>query len=153
MFDWLRKLIKKKSKQAIIKAKPAGLEPPTPEPKTVYKGIVTVANVYEVRKEIESHIPKIPPPEQIQKQNLWKPDGKITMSIKTGEPLKLEETIRKQLLPKPKTHRITRTHSYVPPAERHRDAIGKAMKGKASRLYIKTIKQSPKIKIEKEREN
>jgi len=117
MFDWLRKLIKKKPKQTLIKIKPAGVEPPTPEPKTVQKGIVTATSVYEVRKELE----------------------KLR-----------EEATRKQFLPEPNTRRITHTHSYIPPAERHRDAISKAMKGKASNRYIKTIKQSPKIKIEEE---
>jgi hypothetical protein len=63
----------------------------------------------------------------------------------------LEEQTKQTFLPVPKTKRITRTHGYIPPAEQHRDAISKAMKGKGgSARYRKTIKTSPKIKIEEE---
>jgi hypothetical protein len=61
-----------------------------------------------------------------------------------------EEAIKEELLPSPKTKRKTHTHSYTPPAEQHRDSISKFMKGKASNRYLKTIKQSPKIKIEED---
>ena len=64
-----------------------------------------------------------------------------------------EEQIKKEFLPEPQTHRRTVSRSYVPPAEGHREAISKFMKGKASSRYLKTIKQSPKIKIEEEEEN
>lgn len=64
---------------------------------------------------------------------------------------KLEEGVKEKFLSTPKTHRLTETHSYQPPAERHRDAISKAMKGKGgSQRYRKIIKQSPKVKIEEE---
>ena len=115
MFDWLRKLIKKKSKQTLIEIKPAGVEPPTPP--TVYSINETVLKEVHILNRLEKS---------------------------------KEESARKQFLPEPKTHRITYTYRYIPPAERHRDAIAKAMKGKASNRYIKTIKQSPKIKIEEE---
>ena len=138
MFDWLRKLIKKKSKQAIIKAKPAGLEPPTPQPKTVQKSEqIKITNITEIT----------PKPEHLQKGIVTAASVQdIRMQLEKAK----EESARKQFLPEPKTHRITRTHGYVPPAERHRDAISKTMKGKASRSYLKTIKRSPKIKIEEE---
>jgi len=61
-----------------------------------------------------------------------------------------EQRIKEELLPSPETKRKTHTHSYTPPAEQHRDSISKFMKGKASNRYLKTIKQSPKIKIEED---
>lgn len=61
-----------------------------------------------------------------------------------------EEQTKNQFLPKPKVYRKTRSHSYIPPAEHHRESISKFMKGKASSRYLKTIKQSPKIKIDED---
>ena len=66
------------------------------------------------------------------------------------ESKKLGEYAKQQFLPVPKSKRVTCTYTYVPPAERHRDSISKFMKGKASNRYLKTIKQSPKIKIEED---
>lgn len=59
-----------------------------------------------------------------------------------------EKQICKKFMPEPKAKRLTHTHVYQAPAERHRDAISKSMKGKASARYLKTIKRSPNIKIE-----
>lgn len=61
-----------------------------------------------------------------------------------------EEQIKADFLPSPQTKRKTRTHSYTPPAEQHRQSISKFMKGKASNRYLRTIKQSPRIRIEDE---
>jgi len=72
-----------------------------------------------------------------------KPSGEISERLK-------EERIKQQFLPQPQTHRKTFSKSYTPPAERHRESISKFMKGKASSGYLKTIKQSPKIKIEED---
>jgi len=63
---------------------------------------------------------------------------------------KLEQLIKSEYLAQPQTKRLTHSHSYQPPAEQHRDAISKFMKGKASSRYLRTIKQSPKIKIEED---
>ena len=138
MLDWLRKLIKKKSKQTVIKIKPADVEPPTPQPKTVQKSEqIKITNITEIT----------PKPEHLQKGIVTAASVQdIRMQLEKAK----EESARKQFLPEPETHRITHPNSYTPPAERHRDAISKAMKGKVSTSYIKTIKQSPKIKIEEE---
>ena len=63
-----------------------------------------------------------------------------------------EEHARRHWLPEPKTHRRTRTHTHTPPAERHRDAISKAMKGKGhfSKHYRRTIRSSSGVPIEEE---
>jgi len=69
----------------------------------------------------------------------------ITESLK-------EESQRAYWLPKPITHRVTRNHSYKAPAEQHRNAITRSMRGKSkhSPFYRKTIKKSPKIRVEEE---
>jgi len=66
--------------------------------------------------------------------------------------LSKEEIARKTWLPEPIQKRRITTRTYQPPAERHRAAISKAMKGKGrmSRDYRRTIKQSPKVPIEEE---
>jgi len=130
MFEWLKKLFrKKKSKQKlyeetgeIIRTEPMEFHvvrevKTEPKPEHIQKGIVSSASVRDVREQLEK--------------------------IK-------EEQVKKQFLPELQTHRRTVSHSYIPPAERHREAISKAMKGKASSQYLKTIKKSPKIKIEEE---
>lgn len=61
-----------------------------------------------------------------------------------------EEYAKNDWLPTPKTHRKTISHTYQPPAEQHQEAISRFMKGKASSRYLKTIKQSPKIRIDKD---
>lgn len=79
---------------------------------------------------------------------------KITTDIPAIEQLtkKHEEQIRKQILPEPTIHRRTLPRNAPPPAERHRAAISKHMKGKGrtSVRYRKMIKTSPKIKIEED---
>jgi hypothetical protein len=84
--------------------------------------------------------PPTPQPHLIEKQpSVWNDLDKIR-----------EEQIRREFLPTPKTTRISHPHAHQPPAEQHRDAISKFMKGKASSRYLRTIKQSPKIKINDE---
>ena len=63
-----------------------------------------------------------------------------------------EELARKEWLPKPTTRRRTRSRSYQPPAEQHRKAISKHMKGKGRHApwYRKSIKKSPKLRMEEE---
>ena len=119
MFEWLKKLFKKKEKLEWkpYKTQKDILDKIEPKPEHIQKGIVSSASVRDVREQLEK--------------------------IK-------EEQVKKQFLPELQTHRRTVSHSYIPPAERHREAISKAMKGKASSQYLKTIKKSPKIKIEEE---
>lgn len=67
-------------------------------------------------------------------------------------PVSIEEREWEHWLPKPPSHpRIPRLKR-APPAERHRKAIGKHMKGKGrlAPWYRKSIKRSPKIKLEEE---
>lgn len=63
-----------------------------------------------------------------------------------------EEEVRQKYFPEPTTHRRRIPHSRRPPAMEHRNAISKHMKGKGhfAPWYRKSIKQSPKIKIEEE---
>ena len=129
MFEWLRKLLRKKKSEPkvyeetgeIIRIEPIELhvvrEKIEPKPEHVHKGIVSAASVQDVREQLEK--------------------------VK-------EEQIKNEFLPEPQTHRRTTSKSYVAPAERHREAISKAMKGKASSQYLKIIKNSPNIKIEEE---
>jgi len=98
----------------------------------------------EVRKKFKQQLEKFKP--KPEEGSLWTKDA---YGWKQLEKVK-EEQVRKQFLPEPQIHRRTTSHSYVAPAERHREAISKAMKGKASSRYLKTIKKSPKIKIEEE---
>lgn len=65
-----------------------------------------------------------------------------------------EEEVRKQYFPKPKKVYRRRTHNRPPPAERHRAAISRYMKGKSRTApwYRKQIKGSKNIKIEDEDE-
>jgi len=61
MFDWLRKLIKKKSKQTLIEIKPAGVEPPTPQPKvppTVYRITYTYRYIPPAERHRATQSPK-----------------------------------------------------------------------------------------------
>jgi hypothetical protein len=119
MFEWLKKLFRKKEK---LEWKPYKIqkdfvEKIEPKLEHVQKGIVSAASVQDVREQLEKA---------------------------------KEEQIKKEFLPEPQTHRRITSHSYMPPAERHREAISKAMKGKASSRYLKTIKKSPKIKMEED---
>ena len=96
--------------------------------------------VQVVREKLPTSQPK---PEE---GTLWTKDAYGWKQLEKAK----EEQVKKEFLPKPQTHRRTTSHSYVSSAERHREAISKAMKGKASSQYLKTIKKSPKIKIEEE---
>jgi len=64
----------------------------------------------------------------------------------------LEERIREQILPEPQTKRRTIPHHHAPPAAQHHDAIAKHMKGKGhyAPWHRRTIKRSPKLKIEED---
>jgi len=68
---------------------------------------------------------------------------------KPYEPL-IEEKTREEWLPEPTTKRRHVRSRGLPPAERHRDAISRHMKGKGrfSKHYRQTIKRSSKIKME-----
>jgi len=132
---WLKKLFKKKQKRkeeclSRTLMKECGCYPSTPPPSDV--------EPYYTHRTSEI----------LQVEHVkWK--DQIMKNEKTLEHLQ-EEHIRKEFLPEPQTHRRTTFKSYVAPAEQHRDSISKFMKGKASNRYLKTIKQSPKIKIEEE---
>jgi len=117
MFDWLRKLLKRKPIETEI----------------IMKNEDLMASIRKTREEGSPSSPHVP---------LIKPSREEILKLQT-------DIIRKQFLPKPQTRRLTYTHSYTPPAERHREAINKFMKGGSAR-YRKLIKQSPKIKIEEE---
>ena len=63
-----------------------------------------------------------------------------------------EEQIKREYLREPRKITRRRIHTRAPPAERHRQAISKFMKGKGkqSKYYRRTIKKSPSIRIEEE---
>jgi len=125
MFEWLKKLFRKKEK-------------PKPEWKP-YKTQKDILNTFY--KNIE------PKPENVHKGIVSGASvGDVRLQLEKAK----EEQIKKEFLPEPQLHRRTVSKSYEAPAERHREAISKAMKGKASSRYLKTIKKSPKIKIEED---
>jgi hypothetical protein len=119
MFEWLKKLFKKKKCLVCVKILWTG---------EIYEYCLLEKMGKPLRQQLE--VPQGIPHKDVREQ--------------------LEEQIRKEFLPEPQTHRRTISKSYVAPAERHRKAISKAMKGRASSQYLKTIKKSPKIKMEEE---
>lgn len=129
MFDWLLKRFKKKKQK--------------------------IPSLAEIHKEDNFETVEYHPNPKVEEENqqlqikieelraMIKPSDEISQRLK-------EEQIKKEFLPEPETHRRTTSKSYMAPAERHHEAISKAMKGKASFRYLKMIKQSPKKKIEEE---
>ena len=103
--------------------------------------------VIEIPRPKEAEPPTSEPkPEHVQKGIVT---GTSVYDVRIQLEKLREARIKEEFLPSPQTKRITRTHGYIPPAEQHRDAISKAMKGKGgSTYYRKVIKTSPKIKIE-----
>jgi hypothetical protein len=135
-FDWLRKIVnwfkEPTYEKVIVPPTPAGPEPPTPQPETIEKRLDEA--VKQTRVPIQKGI--------VQSVHV----GAVRNELEKIR----EEQIRTEFLPTPKTRRISHPRSCQPPAEQHRDAISKFMKGKASSRYLRTIKQSPKIKIDSE---
>lgn len=100
-----------------------------------------------VAAESAGREPPTPQPESIEKRFIHA--GEIRSELEKIR----EENIRNEFLSTPKTNRLSHQHSCQPPAEQHRAAISKFMKGKASSRYLRTIKQSPKIRIDDEVED
>jgi hypothetical protein len=136
MFNWLRKLFRKKEEKIPIIAH-------------VHKDNDYESGGYHLDPKVDEESQKLTIRIEDLKEQvsaMVKPSTDITKRLAELK----EHHITKQFLPEPETRRKTITKSCLPPAERHRESISKFMKGKASNRYLKTIKQSPKIKIEED---
>ena len=107
------------------------------------KLIQRIRNWWNKSKKLENSEPPLPQPTTQKQQNLPEKITKIQ-----------EELIRQQFLSAPPKIYRRRIRNRPPPAEQHRNAISKFMKGKGrfSSWYRKQIKRSQYIKI-KELEN